>query len=103
MSDPNLSKLLRALLDRRAEPVSTIAAAQRLAKFDSQDALDALLHVAQEQDAAEPLSRAAGESIAKILIRRGAVDQVPLHDFTEGAYLGYDETIARYLRSVPDG
>lgn len=51
-----------------------------------------------EDDGVDPLlSREVGASIAEIVIRKGSLDQVPLHDFTESAYLGYDEVVARHL------
>ena len=86
------------LLDRSMKPVDRANAARCLGGWDTQAVLDVLLQVAQENEADESVSRATGESIAEILIRRGEVDQVPLHDFTGDAYLGYDETVAQRQR-----
>ena len=69
-----------------------------LARSDSA-LLEALVHVAQAEDEDDTVSRAAGESIALILVRSGDIDRVPLHDFSQGAYLAYDETISRYQHS----
>ncbi len=98
MSEQELSRLLRMLLDKSMKPVDRANAARCLGEWDTQAVLDALLQVAQENDADESISRATGESIAEILIRRGEVDRVPLHDFTGDAYLGYDGTVARRHR-----
>ena len=86
------------LLDRSTKPVDRANAARCLGEWNTPAILDALLQVAQENDADESVSRATGENIAEILIRSGEVDQVPLHDFSGDAYLGYDETIARCQR-----
>ena len=99
MSEQELPHLLPILLDKSAEPVRRAKVARRLAEWSTQAVLDALLQVAQEDDADELVSRAAGESIAEILIRREEVDQVPLYDFNGAAFLAYDEVIGRRQRS----
>ena len=64
--------------------------------WDEETALEALLRVAQEDDEDASVSRAAGNSIARILVRTGDVDRVPLYNFNEDAYLAYDEAIGRH-------
>ena len=103
MNERELSHLLRMLLDRSAKSLDRAKAARRLAEWNTPAVLDALLQVAQEDDAAESVSRAAGESIAKILIRTKEVDQAPLSDFSGAAYLGFDEAVARHYGSIAKG
>lgn len=102
MSEETLRKLQRTLMDEGAKPPTRVAAAERLADFDAPLALDALVQLAQDQSVDAAVSRAAGQGVAKILIRIGWLDRVPLQDFTESAYLAYDEATARYLRSMPN-
>ena len=100
MSDQEPLDLMRTLLDRNAQPGDRADAARRLAKWHTRAVLHALLQVAQEDDADESVGRAAGESVAKVLIRRGELDQEPLFDFGQAAYIGYDEVVAHHLRSI---
>lgn len=92
---------MQVALDGNATLADRADAARRLAESDAKPAFDALLALAQEEHVEESLSRTAGESLAKVLIRSGTVDQVPLHEFTGGAYLGYDETVARRQQPGP--
>jgi hypothetical protein len=98
MSEQELPHLLRMLLDESAQPNQRADAARRLAGWSTHDVLDALLQVAQADNADESVSRAVGKSIAEVLIRRDEVDHVPLHDFNGDAFLAYDEVIGRRQR-----
>jgi len=91
---------LEALRDPHLPTIERVIAARRLAAQDSQAALHVLVQIAQNEHESEWLCFAAGEAIAEILIRSTAVDDVPLHNFTGGAYLGYDEAVARHQRAT---
>jgi hypothetical protein len=88
--------LLQVLSDREAPPARRVVAASDLSEWSEDPVLEALIRVAREDDEDASVSRAAGNSIAQILLRRGDVDQVPLYDFNEDAFLAYDEAIARH-------
>jgi hypothetical protein len=92
------SRLMHTLLDKSVAPMYRADAARHLADWSTQDVLQALLRVAQEDDEDEMVSCAVGESIGKILIQRQEIDRAPLHDFNGSAYLAYDEAIGRYRR-----
>ena len=100
MKENRIDLDIKLLRDRRADASERADAARRLARSRAQGALEALIAVAEEPDADEGLARAAGESVAKMVIRTGKLDKAPLHDFSDCAYLAYDETMSRHLRSA---
>ena len=99
MNEQQLSNLLQTALDKTGKSARRVQAVRRLAESTAPAALHTLLEIAQESEEDGLVSRTAGEAIAAVLIRTGEVDRVPLHDFAEAAYVGYDEAVARHLRS----
>jgi hypothetical protein len=99
MTTKDTAQLIQLLLDTSADPCHRASAARRLADDESQDALDALLEVASEDEAV--VGWAAGESIAAILIRRGEVYDAPLWAFTGASGEAFDTAVARHQRAHP--
>jgi hypothetical protein len=99
MTIADISTFIRTLLDPHADERARVDAAHHLGRCDAQSAQDALLQVAQAEHVQDALARAAGESLALILIRKGQVSQAPLASFTGPAYLGFDEAVACHLRA----
>lgn len=91
--------LIRALLDRARSPDGRAAAARQLASED--DALDALLQVAQADEEDDPVAYAAGAAVAEILWRKQQVYEAPLAFFNGPAYLGFDATVASHQSGQP--
>jgi hypothetical protein len=94
--------LLRIVTDDGEHPADRGRAARFLDEADDQAVLDELVHLAQVPTLDKGLSRAVGESIAILCRRMNRLDQVPLHDFNEDAFIAYDEAVARHLRSQAD-
>jgi hypothetical protein len=95
---------LTTVLSKTATTAQRIAAMQSIAHLDSQAVFDAIVNVATEVDADEAFSRAAGECLAAIVIRRGKVgadeyELVPFYALTGPADDAYDAAVARYLRN----
>ena len=91
MPDHEPQRLIEIFVDKTANPGHRAEAARRLAELDAPGALAALIQIARDHEVDNAVSRAAGAAVARLLIRRGELDQGPLEDFTGGAYLGYDE------------
>jgi hypothetical protein len=78
-----------------------VNAARRLATVRDSGVLDALSALATADDLPEPVAREVGVAVATVAIAFGRLDDVPLYDFADRAYLGYDEAVTRASR--PDG
>lgn len=100
MTDREPQRLIEMLADKTANPTRRARAARRLAQLDAQGALAALIEAAQDQQVDNAVSRAAGAAVARLLLRRGELDRVPLEDFTGGAYLAYDEAVSKHLHGT---
>ncbi len=73
-------------------------AARQLAQHQTQQVVQALLRVAEEDNGHEVVGFAAGESIAEILISRGEVYEAPLFLFDTAMGEGFDITVALHQR-----
>jgi hypothetical protein len=75
-----------------------IASARRLAAVREPGLLEALSALATADDLPEPVAWEVGVAVATVAFAFGRLDDVPLHDFADRAYLGYDEAVARASR-----
>jgi hypothetical protein len=99
MEESDAANLLPILLNRLGNTTRRVSAAHGLALMDSQEVLEALLQVAQVADEADEVSSAVGEAVARVAIRNDLIDKMPLYDFSDSAYISYDNTVGNYLRS----
>lgn len=97
MSGLGTDESIRVLLNAKAPALDRAVAARLLPASEGGPVLDALIQVATDPETVELVGFAVGESIAEILIRLDTVDRVPLQDFNQSAFVGYDQAIARYL------
>ena len=86
------------LLDQTLSVAERVGAARCLGDLNAEEALAALLDVAQNASEDDVVSRSAGESLARILVRRAAIAGAPLHSFTGPAYLGFDDAVTSHPR-----
>jgi HEAT repeat protein len=91
---------LDTLLNHAAPASQRAHAASGLGDMDAPDVVEALLDVAQNPTEDDTVSRAAGDSLARILIRHGSIADAPLHSFSGPAYLAFDETVAAHQRGM---
>jgi hypothetical protein len=99
MDTAQVTKLIRVLFDGSGLPDERVAAAEQLGSEDEQTAMDAVLQVATADGEDETVATAAGVALAEILLRRNQIYDAPLAMFSGPAYLGFDETVARYQRN----
>lgn len=70
-----------------------MAAARRLEEAESDDDLEALVAAARDGTAPRSVAWAAGEAVARILLRLDKIDDAPLADFTGDAYEAFDQVV----------
>jgi hypothetical protein len=101
LSSQKVQKFVRVALDTSEPLVEWVIAARWPGEIGSDIALSTLLQLARLEGLDECLVFAAGEGIAEVLLGRGRVDQLDIHNLTGPACLGYDDRIARdqYRRS----
>jgi hypothetical protein len=97
--DKGLKRELDSLV-RRTGP-DRVRALDELARSDDAGLMNELIRLATDSTTSAPVARDVGGLIAKILIRQHRVDNVPLHDFSGEAFLGYDATVAAAQRRSP--
>jgi hypothetical protein len=85
-------------LDRENAAEERIQACGILSGRDDGPAWEALLTLVGDPDEDAAVARAAGEAVALQYWRAGNVNDAPLFDFTEVAYLAFDEAVARLER-----
>jgi hypothetical protein len=81
------------LLDSTTSERERVAAARRLEEEGSDQGMEALVTVACDPSVGRSLAWAAGEGVARILLRRDKVEDAPLADFSGGAYEAFDQVI----------
>ena len=77
--------LISILLDNAAREDERDDAAMDLGKFDDSRALDALSQIASNPDECETILDSCGESVAKILVRRGDYRKIIFDQLTSTA------------------
>lgn len=94
------AKEISILLNRWDPLARRITAATVLADEDGSSSFTALLQIACSTNEDAALQEVAGESIARLCIRLGTVDQAPLADFSEPAYVRFDSVIAAHSEMI---
>jgi hypothetical protein len=92
------SELLELLRARQYEVTARLEAADELVKASPERAKEVLLAVARDEDEDERVTRKVGRLLGRIYFDEGTLDDVPLHDFTTEAYLGFDDQVADLQR-----
>ncbi len=90
---------LTAIQDRSLEQQKRVTMIRDLTSSDDDVVLAVLIDIAQDEHEPEAVTAAAGATLAESLIRTGAVDDIPLHDFSGPAYLAFDAAIAMHQRA----
>lgn len=98
MNKHQSAKLIELFKDQNANAQQRADAARRLADMGALESLGVLIEGARDPGLAEPVGRAAGAAVARLLKERAELNQIPLEDFTGPAYLGYDEAASALLR-----
>jgi hypothetical protein len=88
--DRSDSEVLR---DRTSRARERVAAARRLEEAEADDDLEALKAAAHDRTAPRSVAWAAGEGVARILLRRDKVDDAPLADFSGAAREAFAQVI----------
>lgn len=91
--------VLLAIQGRSIDKQRRVTMIRELTTSDDDTALQALVRVAQDECESEAITAAAGTTLAEILIRMGAIDDAPLHDFSGPAYVAFDAVIAMNQRA----
>lgn len=97
-ADDRFSDLADLIRDRHLPSDARLEAAASLVKLSRQKAATLLRELAEDEHEEEIMAYEVGALIGRIHFEDKNLADIPLHDFSESAYLGFDEEVGRLER-----